>query len=106
MRPSKASQERIRARVLRDQRKARRRSLRAAEAIARGEIKVPLRCGHCQSQSVVKNFELPALNEIVTDEELRCLQCDRKTLISAAHTARKQEIAMIIQAGFDPRTRG
>jgi hypothetical protein len=84
-----------------EQEKALRRSQAAAEAIARGQIKVPLRCGHCRAPSVVPDWELEAEKD--PRRHLRCLQCSRRTPLEDAHTARKQEIRMIIAAGVDPR---
>jgi hypothetical protein len=97
----------IRSQVLTHQANARKRSQAAAEAILSGEIQVPLRCSHCQSPSVLGDREGGSYDEearTVLPPGLRCLQCDRTTSLRTAHKVRKQEIAMIIKAGFDPRS--
>jgi hypothetical protein len=106
MRPSKSFGDQIRSQVLTHQANARKRSQDAAQAILRGEISVPLRCGHCQSPSVLGDREGGSYDEearVVLPPGLRCLQCNRTTSLRTAHKVRKQEIAMIIKAGVDPR---
>ena len=103
--PRSRQADAIRSQVLTGPAKARRRSQDAAEAILRGDISVPLRCGHCQTPSVVPDYEAGTSIDDSPSKptNLRCLQCSRLTSIRSAHTVRKQEIQMIIQAGIDPR---
>ena len=73
--------DQIRAETIAAHRAARQRSLRTAQAIARGEISIPLRCGECRAPSVVLDAE--------DDRFLRCLQCSRPTRLSTAHQLRQ-----------------
>jgi hypothetical protein len=78
------------------------RSQAAAEAIARGEISVPLRCHHCRTPSVIVDNDTSAVLPAET-KGLLCLQCGRRTNLRMAHRMRQQEMQMIIAAGVDPR---
>ena len=96
------TEDRIRRQVLDNARRASSRSQAAAEAILRGDIEVPLRCGFCRTPSVLPDDD----GEVPFPQEkrgLRCLQCGRRTGLKMAHTMRQQEIRMIIAAGVDPR---
>jgi hypothetical protein len=77
-----------------------------AEAIFRGDIQVPMRCGHCRAPSVTEDRDSDARyfdEEHEQPRDLRCLACGRLTPLEDAHLARRQEMAMIIKAGIDPR---
>jgi len=95
--PSDGWADRIRAEVLDQQSKARKRAQATAQAIRRGEISVPLRCGECRSPSWVTEQDGANRTWLV------CLQCSRYTSAEKAHELRQQEIRMIIRAGGDPR---
>jgi hypothetical protein len=103
---SERTEDRIRTQALESERRRLERSIAAAQAIARGEIQVPLRCGHCRTPSVVEDYDRDDLAQLAP--RVRCLQCGRTTLVREAHKLRRQEMRMIISAGVDPRphTRG
>jgi hypothetical protein len=65
-----------------------------------------MRCVHCQAPAVL-DYESDAERD--SDGKplfLRCISCSRTTSVKGAHIVRRQEIAMIIKAGMDPRRRG
>lgn len=78
------------------------RSKLAAQAIARGEIKVPIRCSWCRSESIDFDRSKDAERDPDGGPLMICVSCGRSTTKATARTLRRQEMRAIIAAGIDP----
>lgn len=68
----------------------------AARQIASGELKVPLRCGHCESPNL--EYEQGTLD---VPSAGRCLKCGRLTSMKTLHAERRRRITYILQEGVE-----
>ena len=63
-----------------------------ALALARGEVKVPQRCGFCRSSSLEVGDRFERLDAV-------CVSCGRRTPIEMVRRLRRQEIRAYIEDG-------
>lgn len=72
----------------------------AAVAVQRGDVKIPLACGWCNSHSIVQedNTDTP---KDPRGRHLECLSCGKATSIETAKRLRRQKLAAFIRKGID-----
>ncbi len=85
---TKGALERTRERLRESAEKAKRQE--RFEALTRGEVTIPLRCGFCASSSLTSDLE---------GGKALCAACGRSTDVEAAHRCRRQEIRAYIERG-------
>jgi hypothetical protein len=69
----------------------------AVDALQDGRIRIPLRCAHCESESLVEGER-----ELDGRKTLLCLSCGQRTYEKTAHDERKRKIIAFIREGLDP----